>query len=299
MSGDLRAAVQAAAAALADAGIESARSEAVTLAAHLLGSTPAQVRKGMVLGSAAPTGFDELVARRCTRMPLQHLTGHAAFRRLDLMVGAGVFLPRPETEVVAGLAIEAARATIRRGVAAPVVVDLCSGAGAIAFSVKDEVPCARVHAVEVSSQAHSWALRNRDALALDVDLVEGDARSALPELCGLAHVVVSNPPYIPTGAVPLDPEVRDHDPALALYGGSADGLALPRAVASRAAYLLRPGGVLVMEHADSQGRSLPSALARTGQWRGVSDVADLAGRPRATIAVREQHLSTVTYAGCS
>ena len=114
----------------------------------------------------------------------------------------------------------------------------------------------------------------------------GDARTAYPELVGTVDVVTCNPPYIPDDQVPVDPEVRDHDPALALYGGSADGLALPLAMAARAAALLRPGGVLVMEHADVQGPAILRALAATGSWRDAADHADLTGRPRVVVARR-------------
>ncbi|GAA1231035.1 peptide chain release factor N(5)-glutamine methyltransferase [Oryzihumus leptocrescens] len=286
MSGDLRAAVREASRRLAAAGVGSADVDAVALAAHALASTPAEVQRLMVLGAPEPEGLDELVEERARRVPLQHLTGRAGFRRLELSVGPGVFVPRPETEVVAGLAIRACE-----GFDAPVVVDLCTGSGAIALSVKDEVPAARVHAVELSGLAVAWASRNRDDLGLDVDLREGDATSAFPELEEAVDVVVSNPPYIPVGAVPLDPEVRDHDPELALYGGSDDGLAIPLAVAARAATLLRDGGVLVMEHADVQGESLPAALRATGCWADVHDEHDLTGRPRATVAVRAPRLA--------
>jgi release factor glutamine methyltransferase len=143
-----------------------------------------------------------------------------------------------------------------------------------------------VYAVELSGLAHAWALRNRDDLGLDVDIRLGDATAAFPELEGAVDVVVSNPPYIPQGAIPNDPEVRDHDPEVALYGGSADGLRIPLAVASRAAVLLRPGGFFVMEHADVQGDSVQSALATTGLWQQVRDHDDLNGRPRAVTAVR-------------
>ena len=286
MSTDLRAAVRAASRRLAEAGVGSADVDAVALAAHALRSTPAEVRRLMVLGAPAPEGLDDLVEERARRVPLQHLTGRAGFRRLELSVGPGVFVPRPETEMVAGLAISACA-----GQVAPVVVDLCTGSGAIALSLKDEVPGAQVHAVELSELAVAWATRNRDDLGLDVDLRQGDATAAFPELEAGVDVVVSNPPYIPVGAVPLDPEVRDHDPELALYGGSADGLAIPLAVAARAAELLRDGGVLVMEHADVQGESLPAALRATGAWQEVRDEVDLTGRPRATVAVRAPRLA--------
>ena len=279
---DLRTAVREATARLAAAGIPSPESDAVALAAHALGVEPSDVRRSMLLGGPEPQGYAGLVAERAARVPLQHLTGVAHFRRIALAVGPGVFVPRPETEVTAGLAIAAA---LRAG-PDPVVVDLCTGSGAIALAVKDEVPQARVLAVEVSDLAHGWAVANRDRLGLDVEVRLGDATQAFEDLEGAVDVVVSNPPYIPVGAVPVDPEVRDHDPEVALYGGSADGLAIPVAVAARAAWLLRPGGVLVMEHADSQGASLPSRLRATGSWTDVIDHPDLTGRPRSTVAVR-------------
>jgi release factor glutamine methyltransferase len=281
----LRSEVTRATAALADAGVPSPEADAFALAAFALGSDVADVRRRMVMLDEADAAFLDtyagLVAERGSRVPLQHLTGRAGFRRLELSVGPGVFIPRPETEFVAGLAIDAALA-----LEAPVVVDLCTGSGAIALAVADEVPAATVYAVELGREAHAWAERNVADSGLAVDLRLGDATDALRELDGTVDVVVSNPPYIPVGMVPLDPEVRDHDPELALYGGSEDGLAIPLAVARRAAALLRPGGLLGMEHADSQGVTLPSALRRTGEWAEVADHDDLTGRPRATTARR-------------
>ena len=285
----VHAAVAHARAAFAGEGIASPEADAVELAAFALGSDAADVRRRMVLRDPVDPHFldtyDGLVEERLARVPLQHLTGRAFFRRLTLAVGPGVFVPRPETEVAAGLAIEAAAAAGE----SPLVVDLCTGSGAIALAVKDELPGARVHAVELSDLAHGWAVANRDRLGLDVDLRLGDARTAFADLAGEVDVVVSNPPYIPDGAVPVDPEVRDHDPEVALYGRSADGLAVPLAVAARAAALLRPGGVLVMEHADTQGGTLPDALEAAGVWTDVRDHEDLAGRSRATTAVRTTH----------
>lgn len=280
----LGAEVAAARAALAAGGVRSPEADAVALAAFVLGVGTGEVRRAMILGAPAEEAFTDryagLVAERASRIPLQHLTGAAPFRRLTLAVGPGVFVPRPETEVVAGLAIAAALAVGPT----PRVVDLCTGSGAIALAVKHEVPGAEVFAVEVSDLAHGWAVANRDSLGLDVDIRLGDATEAFSDLEGTVDVVVSNPPYIPLGAVPLDPEVRDHDPDVALYGLSEDGLAVPLAVAGRAADLLRPGGVLVMEHADTQGESLPLGLRRSGRWRDVADHADLSGRPRVTVA---------------
>lgn len=279
---DLRTAVRSAAERLREVGIFSGEPEAVALAAHALGTSESEVRKAMVLGGTeAPEGYEALVEQRLARIPLQHLTGTVGFRSLELSVGPGVFIPRPETEVVAGLAIDAARL-----VPEPVVVDLCTGSGAIALAVATEVPSAEVYAVELDPFAAAWAARNIVAVGVPVELEEGDAREAFPWLDGTVDVVVSNPPYIPAGMVPLDPEVRDHDPELALYGGGEDGLAIPLAVARRAAGLLRPGGTLVMEHADTQGESLPAALRATGEWLDVVDHPDLTGRPRATVGTR-------------
>jgi len=311
----LREAVRHAAKTLADAGIDSPDADAVALAASVLKTTTSEVRKMMIMGAPAPDGLDDLVAERARRVPLQHLTGKSGFRRLELSVGPGVFVPRFETELVAGLAISHLLGKPRDGAAEPVanlgtvqstvprfavvastpslglrvglrVVDLCTGSGAIALAIKDEVPAAEVHAVELSDLAHAWAVRNRDDLGLDVDIRLGDATLAFPDLEGDVDVVVSNPPYIPVGAVPNDPEVRDHDPSVALYGGSSDGLRIPLEVAARAAILLRSGGFLVMEHADVQGISLPAALRATRCWRDIHDHLDLNGRPRAVTAMR-------------
>src|SRR5665811_1396884 len=285
---DSREAVRDAVQALADAGIDSAEFDAVALAAHVLRTSPGEVRKLMIMGAPVPDGLDDLVAERARRVPLQHLTGKAGFRRLDLSVGPGVFVPRFETEFVAGLAIAILRHFLGGApvLVAPVVVDLCTGSGAIALAIKDEVPAAEVHGVELSDLAHAWAIRNRDDLGLDVDIRLGDATLAFPELASRVDVVVSNPPYIPVGAVPNDPEVRDHDPEVALFGGSSDGLRIPLEVAARAAVLLRAGGYFVMEHADVQGGSLPTALRATGLWQDIEDHEDLNGRPRAVTATR-------------
>lgn len=272
--------------ALAEAGTASPEVDAVALAAHTLGCSPAEVRRRMVLGEPVDEEFlaryDDLVTGRCARIPLQHLTGTTTFRRLTLRVGPGVFVPRPETEVVAQAAIDEA---VGCG-AHSLVVDLCAGSGAIALTVKDEVPQAHVIAVEVDPLALGWAEANREATGLDIELVEEDAAAALPGREASVDVVVSNPPYIPTGMVPVDPEVRDHDPHRALYGGSADGLRIPLAVAARAAVLLRPGGLLVMEHADTQGEVLPDRLRTTGRWTDLEDHVDLTGRPRYLTARR-------------
>jgi release factor glutamine methyltransferase len=241
-----------------------------------------EVLAASLRGTPAPHGFEAMVAERAARVPLQHLTGRAAFRHIELDVGPGVFVPRPETEVVAGAAIEAASRVGDEGRAA-VVVDLCTGSGAIAAAVADEVPGAQVHACELDPMAHAWAARN--VARWRVDLRLADAAVAFTDLDGTVDVVVSNPPYIPPGCEPQDPEVREHDPEVALYGGGEDGLTVPRLVAATAARLLRPGGVLVMEHADTQQETLLSWL-RAGPWAEVTGHRDLADRPRFVTAVR-------------
>ncbi|HRP99995.1 MAG TPA: peptide chain release factor N(5)-glutamine methyltransferase, partial [Terrimesophilobacter sp.] len=222
-----------------------------------------------------------LVERRATREPLQHITGRAAFRSLDLAVGPGVFVPRPETELLAGLAIDALRAAAS---AEPIAVDLGTGSGAIALAMATEVPHARVYAVELSPEAHEWARRNIDETGAEVTLVRGDLATALPELDGTVTVVATNPPYVPRDAVPRDPEVRDHDPSLALYSGD-DGLDAIRAVSRRAGELLHPGGLLAIEHGELQGAAVRDILSADG-WRTPHTHPDLVGRDRHTTAVK-------------
>ena len=268
-----RQAVLGAAERLRAAGVASPDYDAAELLAHVLGTT----RAGLALLSDVPPAacapYDRLVARRAAREPLQHLTGGAAFRHVELAVGPGVFVPRPETELLAGWAIEAALAR-----PAPVVVDLCTGSGAIARSVADEVPAADVHAVELDEQAFVWAERN--LAGSGVDLRHGDMATAFDDLLGSVDVVVCNPPYIPLDAwESVAPEARDHDPHLALFSG-ADGLDAIRVLERRAAALLRPGGVVGAEHADVQGEDAPGVFVETGRWRDVADHRDLAGRPR-------------------
>lgn len=281
-------AVREATAVLAAAGVPSPKVDAELLAGHLLGVGPGRLR-AMVLGDTpAPAGYAELVAERAQRTPLQHITGVAHFRYLELAVGPGVFIPRPETESVVQLVIDwlATRAAQPGGVngTRPKVADLGTGSGAIAGSIAHEVPGAEVHAVEFSEFAHAWAAKN--LLPLGVHLVRGDLRDALAEHNGSFDVVVSNPPYIPAEAVPNEPEVALHDPPEALYGGGADGMELPTAAAASAARLLVPGGYFVMEHAEVQAGWIAAMLERSGHWSGVSTHLDLNGRERATSAIR-------------
>ncbi|GAA4721319.1 peptide chain release factor N(5)-glutamine methyltransferase [Isoptericola chiayiensis] len=276
---------------LAAAGVPSPRPDAELLLAHVLGVPRGEVRRRTLLGSEMSDGagpesvaarFALLVRRRADREPLQHLTGTAPFRHVELAVGPGVFVPRPETEQVAQVAVDAAAEAIStRG--SVVVVDLCTGSGAIALSVATEVPGAQVHAVELDATAHGWAARNLRGSR--VHLVRGDARTALSDLDGSVDVVVSNPPYVPSDAVPQEPEVARHDPAVALYGLGADGLEVPRGIVAAAARLLRPGGLLVMEHAEVQAAAARSLVADHG-FVDVGTRPDLSGRDRMVVARR-------------
>jgi release factor glutamine methyltransferase len=268
---------------LTEAGVPSPRVDAELLADHLLGVGLGRLRAMMLGDAPAPAGYAELVAERATRIPLQHITGVAHFRYLQLAVGPGVFVPRPETESVVQLVIDRLRALERAGVVRPKVVDLGTGSGAIAGSIAHEVPEAEVFAVEFSEFAHAWAGKNLRPLG--VTLLLGDLRDALPELNGTFDVVVSNPPYIPAEAIPNEPEVALHDPPEALYGGGADGMELPTAAAASAARLLVPGGYFVMEHAEVQAGWVSTMLKRTGVWTDVTTHFDLNGKERATSAV--------------
>jgi release factor glutamine methyltransferase len=266
--------VRSAAAELAAAGVPSPRFDAEELAAFSLGVERRELWRASCVGPE----FAAYVRRRAAREPLQHITGRAHFRHLTLAVGPGVFVPRPETEVVVDAVLAACRRTT-----SPVVVDLGTGSGAIALSVAGELPGARVHAVEADPDAHAWAARNVAGTAVALRL--GDMADAFPDLDGTVDVVVSNPPYIPVGAVVRDPEVATHDPAPALWSG-ADGLDAVRVVERVAARLLRAGGTVVVEHADLQGESAPAVFAAAGRWAGVADHRDLAGRDRYLTARR-------------
>ncbi|MBO3744572.1 peptide chain release factor N(5)-glutamine methyltransferase [Streptosporangiaceae bacterium NEAU-GS5] len=261
---------------LAEAGVPSPRTDAEEIAAHVHG-----VRRGR-LHTVRDSDFDarfwEGVARRAAREPLQHITGVAYFRFLSLEVGPGVFVPRPETEVVVGWAIDRLR---EMDVASPVVVDLGTGSGAIALSIAQEVALAQVHAVEIDPVAYGWAKRNVLELGQGrTTLHPEDLADCLPELDGKVDLVVSNPPYIPPGAVPRDPEVRLHDPAKALYGSGDDGLDEVRAVERTARRLLRPGGLVAVEHADQQGNDVYWLFSEDRGWYDTRLRQDLTGRDR-------------------
>ena len=277
---------------LAAADVPSPRVDAEELAAFALGVRRSELVAQPDPNAADAAAYEALIERRASREPLQHITGVAHFRHVSLRVGPGVFIPRPETEVVAGFAIEAAQKIAASG-ATPTVVDLYAGSGAIAIAVADEVPNAIVHAVEGDAHAADWLKRNV------ADHTDGRLRAyhadvgqcmdgALRELAGTVDVVVANPPYIPDGATIRDPEVAERDPAPALWSGD-DGLNAMRVLERTAARLLRHDCPVVAEHADLQGESAPAVFATTGRWADVEDHRDLTGRPRYVTATLTHH----------
>ncbi|KWR73390.1 protein-(glutamine-N5) methyltransferase, release factor-specific [Arthrobacter sp. W1] len=267
-------------AALADAGVPSPGVDADLLLCHVLGIDRAQLKlrelRGDGLQPAHREQFTELVAARRTRIPLQHLTGVAYFRYLELKVGPGVFTPRPETETVVQLGLDFLAA---HGIGSPRCIDLCSGSGAIAAALASEVPAARVWAVELSEDAIGYTRANCEPHGVTV--LHQDATQLPAQLDGTMDLVISNPPYIPPNAVPREVEVREHDPEMALYGLGEDGLQVPRAVTAQALKLLRPGGWYVMEHAEVQ-RESAAAMLREAGFTQVAGHQDLTGRARAT-----------------
>ncbi len=280
---------------LAEAGVESPRADAELIAAHLHGVSRGELH--LVPDDEFDPRYWDEIARRAAREPLQHITGLAYFRYLDLEVGPGVFVPRPETEVLTGWVIDKL-ATL--DVAEPVVADLGTGSGAIALAVAQEVPQARVHAVEADPLARQWTERNiaRVAAAAPhaagrVTLHDGDFETALAGLAGAVDLVVSNPPYIPVGSW-LPPEVAEYDPATALWGGGADGLDAVRVVQRVARGLLRPGGSVAVEHGARQGPAVYWIFAEERGWRETRNHQDLAGLDRFVTATWPGGLSGVT-----
>lgn len=264
------------------AQVPSPRVDAELLAAHLLhGGSRAELQRALLMGNrltpAQVAEYEELVARRARREPLQHITGRVPFYRLELSVGPGVFVPRPETELLVEEALKVLSARADTTPGGPRVVDLCTGSGAIAAAIKSELPAAQVFAVELSEDAIPYTRKNLEPLG--VHLVQGDALTALTELVGTFDAVLSNPPYIPPANVPADPEVALHDPDMALYGGGEDGMQMPTAIAARAYELLAPGGFFMMEHDDTQEEAVAELLVRVGFER-CYPVQDLNGRPR-------------------
>lgn len=288
---------------LDSAGVESAEYDARLLLAKACGVSLAELNKALILGDLTDfspdyaSKYSDFVSRRASREPLQHIVGHAPFRYLDLRVGKGVFVPRPETEVV----VEAGLDWLREShVSKPTVVDLCAGSGAIGLAIATEVADAQVWAVEKSTEAFQYLQKNFEETAKKQENLQVSSRyhavlsdatkahisDCTPELhaiCGKVDLVITNPPYVPESQVPEQIEVREYDPPLALYGGSADGLLIPEQIMRAAFELLRCGGAMVMEHDISQGDALKKYAESVGFARArVGN--DLTGRPRYTFA---------------
>jgi release factor glutamine methyltransferase len=296
MDSKLGTALSKAAALLTEAKVSSPQVDAELLLAHVVGVERGQLLTVMDLTDAHILDFESLVARRANRVPLQHLTGVAYFRHLEISVGPGVFVPRPETELL----VEAAIKHLKTLNSPRLAVDLCAGSGAIALSLALEVPGTTVHAVELSDDAFKWLTHNVIDHAAKLEAVDsrvivhhGNAgdRSLLGEFTGQLDAVVSNPPYIPSEMIPRDPEARDHDPAVALFSG-VDGLDVARKVVLVAADLLKPGGFVGIEHADVQGESLPVLFTDMPNfWSDVKDNVDYNKLPRFTTAIRSSNPS--------
>lgn len=292
---------------LSNAGIDSAAAESAELLAHVLGVPRTRMFMQDSVQEDDRISFERLMAKRLNRIPLQHITGKAAFRRIELEVGPGVFIPRPESELVAEAAIR-----FLNECEEPIAVDLCAGSGAIAISLAIEVPGTRVVGIELSPDAYPWLEKNvkRFDSEIPIEIHQLDATDCEAEvfarLSGLCDVVTCNPPYIPEDMIPRDPEVRIHEPAMALFGG-ADGLDVVRGITKTAAMLLKPGGLLVVEHADVQGpeageMSVVNVLRRAeldaelatfisgtpgdSLFTEVGDRQDFNQRPRFTVATR-------------
>ena len=267
---------------LSRAGIVSARVDAELLLAYSLNISKSDLLIEIALDSQIAKDsavlFFEFVERRSLREPLQHIVGIAYFRNLELSVGPGVFIPRPETESVVEVAIE-----FLKQKESSIVVDLGTGSGALAISISTEVPGAEVYAVEISEAAFPYTKSNFEKYGLDLSrLLLGDLAEAFDDLAGKVTAVVSNPPYIPLEMVPRDIEVRLHDPEIALYGGR-DGLDVIRKVQARAKFLLEPSGLLLIEHAEIQSEAVRELLLHEG-WQEVVAHKDLTGRDRSVSA---------------
>lgn len=269
---------------LSAAGVTSAKVDAELIACFCLDISRSDLQLMLATNQVFPTDsqerFELALARRVSREPLQHITGTAPFRHVELAVGPGVFTPRPETEQVVDFALEKISA-----IANPLVVDLCSGSGAIAISLATEISGSNVYAVELSKDAYGYLVRNAISYGLEeTNLRNQDLQFCLPELDGQVDLVISNPPYIPNDAVPIDLEVQRHEPSMSLYGG-VDGLDVVRQISIRAMKLLKSGGLLVMEHADSQSSDIGKLLLGEG-WLEIEARLDLAGKERMISAVK-------------
>lgn len=252
-------------------GVESPVPTAERLLSHVLGTDRAGIYAREGLSSQEAKLFGRALCRRCTGEPLQHVTGEQGFRRLGLRVRPGVFVPRPETEILVQAVLDDL-ATIE----APVVVDVGTGSGAVALAIKDERPDARIYAVDLSSEAAALARENADTLRLPMTILQGDLLEPLPrDLRGEVDAVVCNPPYVaPEARASLPPDVLA-EPELAVFGG----IDLYERLFAQAVVWLRPGGLIAVEIEESMAVS----VSRAAEQEGLEDLSvrpDLAGRDR-------------------
>lgn len=260
---------------LAAAGIDTPANDARLIAAHLLGVRPTELLFAAPDEAFGPA-FDAAIARRAAREPLQHITGVAHFGPHTLAVGPGVFIPRPETELLA----EWASSTLDDApVPHPTVIDLGTGSGALAIAIAARHPSARVIAVEASATARGYAERNAEGNRASIRVLAGDMTDPdlLAELSGQVDLIVANPPYVPE-TPDLDPEVYV-DPPEAVFSG-ADGMDAIRGLVPVAARLLKPGGALGIEHDDTTSQAVLDVVAASGQFTDARPLADLTGRAR-------------------
>jgi release factor glutamine methyltransferase len=280
----LRRAIDSAAALLAEAGIDSARRDAEQLAAHLAGIDRGRLTLLESLDDEFFGRYRDVVAARSRRVPLQHLIGTVAFGPAVLHVGPGVFIPRPETEAIL------AWATAQRLAARPVIVDLCTGSGALAVALAQHRPAARVIGIDDSDAALDYARRNVEGTAVELVRADVTTPGLLPELDGRVDLIVANPPYIPDGVI-LEPEVAQHDPHHAVFGGP-DGMAVIAAVVGLAGRWLCPGGLFAVEHDDTTSSQTVEFIESTGLFEDVRARQDLVGRPRFVTARKKWRVVT-------
>lgn len=268
---------------LTQAKVPSPQSDAYWLICYAAGISKSEMLNRMTFDLGLTDSQRELLLlsleKRMQRIPLQHITGSAGFRDFELSVGPGVFIPRPETEMVVQLGINYLRSLSGPSLA----LDIGSGSGAIAIALAREVPAARVVAIEASSDASAFTTKNIDQLAPDVELRVGEFQEHVMDLAGQLDLLISNPPYIPLDAIPIDQEVWEHDPDLALYGGQ-DGLDVIREIIQFGPILLKRGGMLVLEHADGQSDAVCELLLAEG-FTKVQAHSDLTERLRSVSAI--------------
>lgn len=276
----------AGAAVLSEAGIDCAASDSTWLLTHVLDVDPGKLLLIDHVGAAERAAFDELISRRAQRIPLQHLTAQAFFGGVELEVGPGVFIPRPETELLAEWSTEFLHT---RPTGVPLrVVDACSGSGALALAIATAVPAAEVIAVERSAEALGFLRRNvaaqPESVGRRVDVRAGDVTDPhVWAAIGECELVVSNPPYVPAGAH-VSPEVR-HDPPIAVFSGDS-GMDLISRLVPLIATVLVPGGAVAIEHDDTTAAPAAALLTDTRAFTDVVNHRDLAGRPRYVTATR-------------